>query len=33
MVGVLCAALIYALMNHLLGLREWAVDEEEPIPA
>ena len=29
MAGVLIAATVYALMNHLLGLREWNVDVEE----
>ena len=34
MAGLLCAAMIYALLHYLLGLRDWAVDEEdEPIPA
>jgi hypothetical protein len=33
MAGVLIAAVVYALLNHLLGLREWTVDEEEPIYA
>jgi hypothetical protein len=34
MAGLLCAAMVYALLNHLLGLREWAVDPaEEPMPA
>lgn len=34
MAGVLCGAMVYALLNHLLGLREWAVDaDDEPIPA
>jgi hypothetical protein len=34
MAGLLCAAMVYALLNYLLGLREWAVDveEEELIP-
>ena len=29
MAGVLIAAVVYALLNHLLGLREWTVDAEE----
>ena len=34
MAGLLCAAMVYALLNYLVGLREWAVDaEDEPIPA
>ena len=34
MAVLLCAAMVYALLNHLLGLREWVVDAEEaPIPA
>jgi hypothetical protein len=33
MAGVLCGIMIYALMHYFLGLREWAVDEDEPIPA
>jgi hypothetical protein len=34
MVGILCAAMVYALLNYLLGLREWTVDaEEDVIPA
>jgi hypothetical protein len=33
MVGILCAAMVYALLNYLLSLREWTVDgEEDPIP-
>lgn len=34
MAGLLCAAMVYALLNYLLGLREWAVDveDEELIP-
>lgn len=34
MAGLLCAAMVYALLNYLFGLREWAVDveEEELIP-
>jgi hypothetical protein len=31
--GILCGVMIYALLNHLMGIREWVVDEEEPIPA
>ena len=33
MAGLLIAAMVYALLNHLLGLREWTVDEEQPIYA
>jgi hypothetical protein len=34
MVGILCGAMVYALLSYLLSLREWAVDaEEEFIPA
>jgi hypothetical protein len=34
MAGLLCAAMIYALLNHLFSLGEWAADaEEEPILA
>jgi hypothetical protein len=34
MAGILCAAIVYALLNYLLSLREWTVDaEEEPLPA
>ena len=34
MAGILCAAMVYALLNYLLSLRVWAVDvEDEPIPA
>ena len=34
MAGILCAAMVYALLNYLLSLREWAVDvDDEPIPA
>ena len=33
MAGLLIGAMVYALLNHLLGLREWTVDEEEPIYA
>jgi hypothetical protein len=34
MAGLLCAAMVYALLNSLLGLREWAVDgEADAIPA
>jgi hypothetical protein len=29
MAGVLIAATVYALLNHLLSLREWSVDVEE----
>ena len=29
MAGVLIAAVVYALLNHLLSLREWTVDAEE----
>jgi hypothetical protein len=29
MAGVLIAAVVYALLNHLLSLREWTVDMEE----
>jgi len=28
MAGVLIAAVVYALLNHLRGLREWTVDAE-----
>ena len=28
MAGVLIAAVVYALLNHLLGLREWTVDAQ-----
>jgi hypothetical protein len=28
MAGVLCAAMIYALCSHLLGLRDWVTDDE-----
>ena len=30
MVGLLCTTLSYALMVHLLSLREWRVDAEDP---
>jgi hypothetical protein len=33
MAGLLIGAMVYALLNHLIGLREWTVDEEEPIYA
>ena len=34
MAGILIAAMVYALLNYLLGLREWTVDaEEEPVYA
>jgi hypothetical protein len=33
MAGLLIGAMVYALLNHLLGLREWTVDPEEPIYA
>ena len=33
MAGLLIAAMVYALLNYLFGLREWAVDNEEPIYA
>ena len=29
MAGVLIAAVVYALLNHLLSLREWAVDADD----
>jgi hypothetical protein len=28
MAGALCAAMIYALCSHLLGLRDWVTDDE-----
>lgn len=31
--GILIGAMVYALLNYLIGLREWAVDSEEPIYA
>jgi hypothetical protein len=32
MAGILCAAMVYALLNYFLSLREWAVDtDEEPV--
>jgi len=33
MAGLLIAAMVYALLNYLFGLREWVVDAEEPIYA
>jgi len=32
MAGVLIAAVVYALLNHLLSLRDWTVDAEEDEP-
>lgn len=29
MVGLLCATMTYAVLNHLLSLREWHMDSEE----
>ncbi len=29
MVGILCAAIVYAFLNYLFSLREWTVDVEE----
>lgn len=29
MVGILCGAMVYALCNYLLGLREWVIDERQ----
>ena len=31
MAGILCAAMVYALLNYLFSLREWAVDDEEDL--
>jgi hypothetical protein len=28
MAGLLCCAMVYALLNHLLSLREWQTDVE-----
>lgn len=34
MAGILCAAMVYALCNHLLRLREWVTDDAvAPLPA
>lgn len=33
MAGILCGAMVYALMNHLLSLRDWDTEEEEPLLA
>ena len=31
MAGILCAAMVYALLTYLFSLREWAVDDEEEL--
>lgn len=31
MAGLLCGAMVYVLMSHLLSLREWDTDEKEPV--